>query len=42
MVPVDPMRELVAEALAEGRTARMPNGGHPTEGAFVPLSKLLG
>jgi hypothetical protein len=42
MVPVERMRELVAEALAEGRTARMPNGSHPTEGALVPLSKLLG
>jgi hypothetical protein len=42
MVPTEYLRELVAEALAEGRTARMPNGSHPTEGALVPLSKLVG
>jgi hypothetical protein len=42
MVPVERMRELVAEALAEGRTVRMPNGSHPKEGALVPLSWLLG
>ena len=42
MVPVERMRELVSEALAEGRTARMSNGSHPTEGALVPLAKLVG
>lgn len=42
MVPTEDVRELVAEALAEGRTARMPNGSHPTEGALIPLAKLVG
>lgn len=42
MVPIERMRELVAEALAEGHTARMPNGSHPTEGALIPLGKLVG
>jgi hypothetical protein len=42
MVPTEYLRELVSEALAEGRTARMPNGSHPTEGALVPLVKLVG
>ncbi|HEX8860142.1 MAG TPA: hypothetical protein VGC06_13830 [Actinomycetes bacterium] len=41
MVPVERMRELVADALAEGRTARMSNGSHPTEGALIPLAKLV-
>jgi hypothetical protein len=41
MVPVARMHELVADALAEGRTARMQNGSHPTEGALIPLAKLV-
>jgi hypothetical protein len=41
MLPTERLRELVADALADGRTVRMQSGSHPTEGALIPLADLM-
>jgi hypothetical protein len=42
MVPIERMRQLVEDSIAEGLTARMGRGSHPTVGALIPLQRLVG